>query len=1236
MKKLLYLMIFLFFCNNVKADIVIGDPFKAFLKSLYPSCFYVDTNQVEWFSTSNSLITSEDSLDMSNFSYPYPDLTYDLEGIQYFTSLKYLNLKGHPLNSSPALPASLIYLNISNCAPWTPAWQIPTEIFPNTLRYLDCSDNYGTLYAWPDSLHYINCSGNTIGVDVPMPALPSHMDTFICMSQQRLSPSGNGLFYLPTLPATLKYLNCADNALITLPALPASLRYLDCSSQNTRTNPQTTEMTFSVLPSLPDGLDTLKCNNNAMTTLPALPSSLRYLDCSTNRFFLWELGTPGTYTPNTVVNEGINLLPPLPASLEYLNCSYNNLTSLPPLPASLKFFDCSYNVYPGLDPQNGWVLQPQTTGITSLPSLPSQLQVLGCNITQVYCVPFIPASLTNLGVDHDKVNCLPNAGNYTVYGGPIPVCTFLNNSNQCPILTSCYVTGNIFSDNNSNGIKDPGENYRPNVELQLSNGLHAYTSDSGYFAMYVDTGSYTLTVVDPSFYNAVPSTLNYHFSNYDTTVHEMIALQPAVSIDSVTVSIVPLNLPRLFHTQDYKITYENTGTTTISPSIVFNYDNTRLNYLTCSNASVINNGNQLSLAEANLSPGTVHSFTTSFGLTVAAAMGDTLHASAIATAGTSTSRDSAYTVVIGPIDPNDKNATPSLTPQQVATGTYINYVVRFQNTGTASAIRVVVTDTLSGFLDPSTFKMINASHTCQATRIGNKISFLFSNIMLPDSTTNEPGSHGFIRFAVKPLTSVPVNTIIPNNASIYFDFNQPVVTNTATTTIHLASDVVLPDGLFKTFLKNKYPSCFYVDGNQVEWMNTICSEITSEDSLDLTDLGYSNSSYLDLEGIQYFTSLKYLNCTHNLLMSSPPLPSTLTKLIFVEAINDQPYGSFPSNFLPKGLRYLDMHHNYMYAPAAWPDSLHYLNCSDNSIGTLTTLPLYLDTLICSRQQTYGPFTNILTALPTLPVTLKYLDCADNALNSLPGLPASLKYLDCSKQDFHTNPENIDYSLASLPPLPAGLETLNCSYNKLTALPALPLSLHYLNCSRTRIFYNETHPGSFDYSLVYEGIDVLPDLPASLTYLNCSYNKLTSLPNLPAMLTYLDCSANTYSGYQTNGPLNPITVGIASLQRLPNQLDTLYCEFTMISYIPRIPASLTALSVNRDKVTCLPNSGNYTVVGGPIPLCTIFNNPNECPSTGVVSGNIFYDLNSNSIKDPGENYRANVHMQLFQWNEWIYR
>jgi uncharacterized repeat protein (TIGR01451 family) len=140
-------------------------------------------------------------------------------------------------------------------------------------------------------------------------------------------------------------------------------------------------------------------------------------------------------------------------------------------------------------------------------------------------------------------------------------------------------------------------------------------------------------------------------------------------------------------------------------------------------------------------------------------------------------------------DPNDKLVRPAgTTPQRYTpTGTSLAYTVRFQNTGTDYAYRVVVVDTLSSDLDIRTLQLGAASHPYQFTVSGKDrpvLTWTFDNIELPDSTRNPAGSNGFVRFNVTPRQNLPLKARIENAADIFFDYNEPVRTNTVLNTIY--------------------------------------------------------------------------------------------------------------------------------------------------------------------------------------------------------------------------------------------------------------------------------------------------------------------------------------------------------------------------------------------------------------------------------------------------------------------
>ncbi|MBC5774756.1 IPT/TIG domain-containing protein [Pontibacter sp. KCTC 32443] len=138
--------------------------------------------------------------------------------------------------------------------------------------------------------------------------------------------------------------------------------------------------------------------------------------------------------------------------------------------------------------------------------------------------------------------------------------------------------------------------------------------------------------------------------------------------------------------------------------------------------------------------------------------------------------------IIDSFDPNDKQVVPTgLTEEKYTpTGAELKYKIRFQNTGTDVAYRVVVVDTLSEHLDLSTLQIGSASHAYRFDVSGKGkpvLTWTFDNIMLPDSNSNEPGSHGYIQFSIKPKTDLPEKTAVENFADIFFDYNSPVRTN---------------------------------------------------------------------------------------------------------------------------------------------------------------------------------------------------------------------------------------------------------------------------------------------------------------------------------------------------------------------------------------------------------------------------------------------------------------------------
>lgn len=754
-----------------------NDAFKTFMRNNYASCFQFDPVTNDYLLDTTCIeMRNEDSLivqNMGNFT-----SRVSLDPIRYYSSLKYLYTKSLYLNDCPPFPEGLEKLTFKSIK--------GSDLYglPNGLRYLDCTQGDGitmsSVVKFPDSLRYLNCSGSPITV---FPQISNtRLDTLICLlmyGSERL-PTGT-LRSLPALPATLKYLDCSQNALDSLPPLPDALEYLDCRSNFYRlTTGGAPYRTLTELPSLPPSLKMLDCSQNALTALPPLPNGLVKLICG--------------YT-NLGQHTGITTLPDLPSSLVYLECSQNSITALPILPDNLEYLNIAANDISTIArfPDSLRYFHANSNyALSSIPALPDRMTYLSVPLTNLTCLPHLPASLggssqynssasLNLVYSSNKIKCLPNLVNGIRTNQPLVLCTVTNNVNQCQ--TSPVVTGKVFYDIDGKGLKGPNEMYKSNVEFIMNNTLYTFSDDSGFYNISADTGLSVLKINSGSLFFSTPDSFQFNFSSFDTTVFLDLPLRSTLSVDSLRITLTQLNNARPGFAVHYKVKFENTGTTILSPVVSLDYDESLLAYDSSTNTGITNISGMLSFPPGNLYPGEAGTFISSFTLDPGASLGDSL--TCLAKVSTFGFNDSARNtaVITSSYDPNDKNATPSLTSAAVVNGEYIDYLIRFQNTGTDTAFNVVITDTLSNFLIEETFEMITASHNCKVTRNNNALSFEFLNILLPDSNRNERLSHGFVNFKAKADPGVAPNTSISNFANIYFDYNAPVITNTAVTSI---------------------------------------------------------------------------------------------------------------------------------------------------------------------------------------------------------------------------------------------------------------------------------------------------------------------------------------------------------------------------------------------------------------------------------------------------------------------
>ena len=381
------------------------------------------------------------------------------------------------------------------------------------------------------------------------------------------------------------------------------------------------------------------------------------------------------------------------------------------------------------------------------------------------------------------------------------ICSIANPS-QCyvnyayVVVLKNRILGKIKFDANSNGC-DAGDAYLNNIQVKNINGSNTYTNYTNYngssqYYLIGDVGTNTVSVINlPSYFTVTPATQVFNFTTPGTTTASDFCVSINSNVDDLEIVIVPKfnvvpGLPAY-----YDIWYKNHGSTTLSGQIAFQFNNAKMSFLSSSPSPNTTGSGTITYAFSGLAPfenRLISNVKFQIATPPTNNSGDVVSVSSAITpvAADATPSNNSNTLnqtVVNSQDPNDiivhEGATVTLSQAQQD---YLHYTIRFQNVGTSDAINIKVVNDLDAKLDWSTFELIGTSHNCRVKNKNGHNEFLFEGINLP-GTANEPLSHGYISYKVKPISSIAVGNVISNNANIYFDYNAPIATNTATTTV---------------------------------------------------------------------------------------------------------------------------------------------------------------------------------------------------------------------------------------------------------------------------------------------------------------------------------------------------------------------------------------------------------------------------------------------------------------------
>ena len=429
--------------------------------------------------------------------------------------------------------------------------------------------------------------------------------------------------------------------------------------------------------------------------------------------------------------------------------------------------------------------------------------------------------LTRINMKDGSVSCLedkiftdnPNLINVCVDQGEMLVMQNYFNTHGMPnvnVNTYCTfvpggdfntISGTVAYDFNNNGC-DVDDYHQRMMKVRMTSGgstSDVFTNDLGSYVNYTTAGNFLISpeLENSDWFTLTPASAMASFANNNnnTAINDFCITANGFHPD-FEVIISPIDPARPGFDATYQITFKNKGNYTFSEGIVvFQFDDTVLDFVSASENPSTQTGGEVYWNFTNLIPFESRSIQVTLNVngpmeTPPVNIGDQLNFTAFSfpLEVDETPFDNSFTyqeAVVGSFDPNDKTCLEGSVIASEMIGNYLHYSINFENTGTAAAEKIVVKDIIDTTkFDISTLQVINTSHQSIIKITGNRVEFMFDNINLA------PGAHGNIVFKIKTKSDLVIGSTISNKAEIFFDYNFPIATNTATSTFQLLSNTV--------------------------------------------------------------------------------------------------------------------------------------------------------------------------------------------------------------------------------------------------------------------------------------------------------------------------------------------------------------------------------------------------------------------------------------------------------------
>jgi len=383
---------------------------------------------------------------------------------------------------------------------------------------------------------------------------------------------------------------------------------------------------------------------------------------------------------------------------------------------------------------------------------------------------------------------------------------------DCGVILPTYntIAGHLTFDVDGDGC-DAQDSNPYFIKIRLSDGTlnrYRYSISGDYIFLTAQSGNYTVTPFTPfQLFNFSPADASVNFTTIDgSAVTQNFCLTANGVQPDAEVTIAPLNAATPGFNARYRVSLQNRGNQPLSGSFTFTYDDGVLSYVESTLAPSATAPGTLTWQYSNLLPFEYKIAIVTLAVNTptdspAVNLGDTLSFTASAPVENDAApADNAFVfnqTVVGSYDPNNIVCLEGATVPTDKIGEYLHYTINFENIGTAAADFVVVTNEIdTEKYDVSSVEIIDSTHEVDASLEDDILTFRFDDINLA------PEAQGSVTFKIKSLASLEEGDAVMSQASIVFDFNEPLVTNEAVTTF----DDVAATNEFGAPNVNMYPN----------------------------------------------------------------------------------------------------------------------------------------------------------------------------------------------------------------------------------------------------------------------------------------------------------------------------------------------------------------------------------------------------------------------------------------------